>query len=38
MVSKDSIHFTGLDDTLGENLLQFAEEMEVSDAKSRYFY
>ncbi|KAG1458402.1 hypothetical protein G6F46_001172 [Rhizopus delemar] len=27
-----------MDKTLGESLLQFAEEMEVSDAKSRYFY
>ncbi|KAF1803321.1 hypothetical protein FB192DRAFT_1254075, partial [Mucor lusitanicus] len=27
-----------LDKTSGESLLQFAEEIEVSDAKSRYFY
>ncbi|KAI7892717.1 uncharacterized protein EV154DRAFT_418113, partial [Mucor mucedo] len=27
-----------LDGTLGENLLNLADEMEVEDAKSRYFY
>ncbi|KAG1143348.1 hypothetical protein G6F37_005738 [Rhizopus arrhizus] len=38
IISKDAIRFIGLDKTLGESLLQFAEEMEVNDAKSRYFY